>query len=90
MLDTQEIMKTALRLAHFNSIPADSEIHIRGRRLRKLLVSIDVSVGELLLAKNLGCDGVIAHHPAGGTAQLEGYKVFLRHVEQMKTARGPS
>src|SRR6266702_5192729 len=90
MLDTQEIMKTALRLAHFNSIPADSEIHIRGRRLRKLLVSIDVSVGELLLAKNLGCDGVIAHHPAGGRAQLEGYKVFLRHVEQMKTAGVPA
>src|SRR6266581_8035188 len=90
MLDTQQIMKTALRLAHFNSIPADSEIHIRGRRLRKLLVSIDVGVGELLLAKDLGCDGVIAHHPTGGTAQLEGYKVFLRHVEQMKAAGVPA
>jgi len=33
---------------------------------------------------------VIAHHPAGGTAQLEGYKVFLRHVEQMKTAGVPA
>lgn len=90
MLDTQQIMKAALRLAHFNAIPADSEIHVRGRRLRKLLVSIDVGVGELLLAKDLGCDGVIAHHPAGGTAQLEGYKVFLRHVEQMKAAGVPA
>src|SRR5436189_6305379 len=90
MLDTQQIMKAALRLAHFNAIPADSEIHIRGRRLRKLLVSIDVGVGELLLAKDLGCDGVIAHHPAGGTAQLEGYQVFLRHGEQMKAAGVPA
>src|SRR5437867_5760862 len=90
MLDTQQIMKAALRLAHFNAIPADSEIHVRGRRLRKLLVSIDVGVGELLLAKELGCDGVIAHHPAGGTAQLEGYKVFLRHVEQMKAGGVPA
>ncbi len=54
MLDTQQIMKAALRLAHFNAIPADSEIHVRGRRLRKLLVSIDVGVGELLRAKDLG------------------------------------
>src|SRR5438046_10270884 len=84
MLDTQQIMKAALRLAHFNAIPADSEIHVRGRRLRKLLVSIDVGVGELLLAKDLGCDGVIAHHRAGGTAEIEGYNVFLGHVEEMK------
>ena len=78
MLDTQQIMKTALKLAQFNSIPADSEIHFKGRKLRRVLVSIDVGVSELLLARNLNCDGVIAHHPAGGKAQLEGYKVFLR------------
>jgi putative NIF3 family GTP cyclohydrolase 1 type 2 len=90
LLDTQQIMKTALTLAHFNTIPADSEIHIKGRKLRKVLVAIDVGVAELLLAKNLDCDGVIAHHPAGGKAQLEGYKVFLRHVDQMKAAGVPS
>src|ERR1700747_3776828 len=90
MLDTQQIMKTALRLANFNSIPSDSEIHVRGRKLRKVLVAIDVGVGELLLAKNLDCDGVIAHHPAGGNAQLEGYKVFHRQVDQMKAAGVPS
>ena len=77
-------MRTALKLAHFSSVPADSEIHVKGRKLRKVLVAIDVGVGELLLARNLDCDGVIAHHPAGGKAQLEGYKVFLRHIEQMK------
>ncbi len=90
MLDTQQIMKTALKLAHFNTIPADSEIHVRGRRLRKVLVSIDVSTAELLLAKNLGCDGVIAHHPAGGKAQLDGYQVFLRHIDQMRAAGVPA
>ncbi len=90
MLDTQQIMKTALKLAHFNTIPADSEIHVRGRRLRKVLISIDVSTAELLLAKNLGCDGVIAHHPAGGKAQLEGYQVFLRHIDQMRAAGVPT
>jgi len=90
LLDTQQIMKTALKLAQFNSIPADSEIHVKGRKLRRVLVSIDVGVSELLLARNLNCDGVIAHHPAGGKAQLEGYKVFLRHIDQMKAAGVPS
>ncbi len=89
MLDTQQIMKTALRLANFKTIPADSEIHVRGRRLRRVLVSIDVGVSELLLARSLDCDGVIAHHPAGGRAQLEGYKVFLRHIDQMRNAGVP-
>ena len=88
MMDTQEIMQTALTLAHFKTIPADSEIHVKGR-IRKALVAIDVGTGELLLAKNLGCDGVIAHHPAGGTARLEGYKVFSRHIDQMKEAGVP-
>ena len=82
-------MKTALRIAHFNDIPADSEIHVKGRKLRRVLVAIDVGVGELLLAKELNCDGVIAHHPAGGNAQLEGYKVFLRHIEQLRAAGVP-
>ncbi len=87
-MDTQQIMKKALGLAHFKTIPADSEIHVKGR-IRKALVAIDVGVSELLLAKELGCDGVIAHHPAGGTARLEGYKVFRRHVDQMKEAGVP-
>ena len=90
MLDTQQIMKIALKLARFESIPADSEIHVKGRKLRRILVAIDVGIGELLLAKNLNCDGVIAHHPAGGKALLEGYRVFLRHVDQMKAAGVPA
>jgi putative NIF3 family GTP cyclohydrolase 1 type 2 len=90
LLDTQQIMKTALKLAHFNSIPADSDIHVKGGKLRRMLVAIDVGVGELLLAKELNCDGVIAHHPAGGKAQLEGYKVFLRHIDQMRAAGVPA
>jgi putative NIF3 family GTP cyclohydrolase 1 type 2 len=89
LMDTQQIMRTALRLANFKSIPADSEIHLKGRKIRKVLVSIDVGVGELLLAHNLECDAVIAHHPAGGRAKIDGYKVFLRHIKQLKEAGVP-
>jgi putative NIF3 family GTP cyclohydrolase 1 type 2 len=89
LMDTQQIMRTTLKLSGLRSVPADSEIHVKGRKLRKILVSIDVGVGELLLARNLGCDAVIAHHPAGGKAKLEGYKVFLRHIDQLKEAGVP-
>src|SRR5713101_9361927 len=88
-MDTQQIMRSSLRLAGFESIPADSEIHVKGRKIRKALVSIDVGVAELLLARDLGCDAVIAHHPTGGRARLEGYKVFLRHIEQLREAGVP-
>ena len=89
MMDTQQIMRTSLKLAGFKSIPADSEVHVKGRRIRKVLVAIDVGVAELLLARNLECDAVIAHHPAGGRARLDGYKVFLRHIDQLKAAGVP-
>src|SRR5438132_7910204 len=88
-MDTQNIMRTSLRLAGFKSVPADSEIHVKGRRIRKVLVAIDVGVAELLLARDLGCDAVIAHHPAGGRARLQGYKVFLRHIDQLREAGVP-
>jgi putative NIF3 family GTP cyclohydrolase 1 type 2 len=89
LMDTQQIMRTSLKLAGFKSIPADSEIHVKGRKIRKALVAIDVGVAELLLARDLGCDAVIAHHPAGGRARIEGYKVFLRHMEQLREAGVP-
>jgi putative NIF3 family GTP cyclohydrolase 1 type 2 len=89
LMDTQQIMQTSLRLAGFRTVPADSEIHVKGRRIRKALVAIDVGVAELLLARNLGCDAVIAHHPAGGRARLDGYRVFLRHIDQLREAGVP-
>src|SRR3989442_10887141 len=88
-MDTHQIMRTSLKLAGFRTVPADSEIHVKGKKVRKPLVAIDVGVAELLLARELGCDAVIAHHPAGGRARLEGYKVFLRHIEQLREAGVP-
>ena len=89
MMNTQQIMKTALKMAGFRNIPADSEIHVQGSGIRRVLVAIDVGIAELLLAKELECDAVIAHHPAGGLARLMGYKVFERHVDQMAESGVP-
>ncbi|TSC75616.1 MAG: hypothetical protein G01um101431_1169 [Parcubacteria group bacterium Gr01-1014_31] len=42
-----------------------------GRPVRKVLAGIDITPSDLIIAKQLGCDLVIAHHPAGeGLADL--------------------
>lgn len=81
-IDTEKIMRIGLELAGWDRIPADSGIHVKGRNINKVLVAIDVSVAELMLAKELGCDAVIAHHPLGA-ASINFYKVFTRHLDYM-------
>ena len=53
------------------------------------MICIDAGPSELLLAKKLGFDVVIAHHPAGGAAALNFPKVFMKHVQQMVEAGVP-
>jgi putative NIF3 family GTP cyclohydrolase 1 type 2 len=81
-VDTGEIMKIGLDLAGWKKMPADSTVHVKGRNIRKVLIAIDVGTAELMLARHLGCDAVIAHHPIG-IASVNFYKVFDRHVEYM-------
>jgi putative NIF3 family GTP cyclohydrolase 1 type 2 len=84
-MDTQEIMYTALNLAGMDYIPADTAVHVDGKDIRKVLMCIDVEQSTLLLAKQLGCDAVIAHHPIG-IASINFHRVLDRHVEFMLSA----
>lgn len=81
-VDTEKIMKVALELACWKKMPADSAVHVKGRNIRKALIAIDVGTAELILARQLGCDAVIAHHPLG-VSHVNFYKVFDRHVDFM-------
>ena len=81
-LDTGRIMKAGLELAGWSKVPADSAIHVKGNNIRKVMIAVDVGTAELLLAKSLGCDAVVAHHPIG-IARINFYKVFGRHVEYL-------
>jgi len=81
-MNTGEIMDLALKLADMKSIPADSAIHVPGKEISKVLLCIDADPAELMLAKNLGCDAVITHHPIG-KASLNFHLVFDRHVDYM-------
>lgn len=76
------IMALANRLAGCAQTPADSEVYLDGE-VHRVFAGIDVDLGELFLARQLGADGVIAHHPVGGRARLGFPAVIERHVEQM-------
>ncbi len=76
-------MQIALDLAGMQRLPADSAIYVPGSGLRRILVGIDIGPAELLLAKQLGVDGVVAHHPSGGSAMLDFPRVLGRGVELM-------
>ena len=88
-MNSEEIMQLSLNLAGLKEVPEDSTIYVNGSKIRKVLFGIDASVPELLFAKQLGCDAVIAHHPPGGTAAVNFHQVFRRHIQQMVTAGVP-
>ncbi len=88
-MNTQDVMELALALAEMDEVPPDSAVYVPGEGLKRALVGVDLDAAELVLAKQLGYDLAIAHHPAGGTAVLHYHRVLERHVVQM-TAVGVS
>ncbi|MBI3841211.1 MAG: hypothetical protein HY297_04565 [Thaumarchaeota archaeon] len=81
-MDTSGVMDLALEMAGMRSIPADSGIWVPGRGVKRALFSLDAGASELILAKDMGYDLLIAHHPVG-PARLTFSKVVGRHVEFM-------
>ena len=76
-------MAMANRLAGCVETPPDSQVYLDGD-VRRVFVGIDVDLGELLLARRLGADGVIAHHPIGSRARLGLSSVIEGHETQMR------
>ena len=83
MLDTNEILEISLDMVQWNLVPADTAVHVHGKNIKKIMLMIDVTTADLMLAKNLGCDAVVTHHPIGVTA-INFYKVIDRHIDYMK------
>ena len=88
-MNTQEIMDLALKMAELDEIPGDSGIHVAGDEIKRVLIGIDMGTAELLLAKQLEMDLVIAHHPPGGSSQMNFDRVVLTQIDQMISAGVP-
>jgi hypothetical protein len=81
-LSTHEIMEIALELVGWAEIPLDSGIHVPGKNIRRLIFTMDANVGLLHMAKQLGFDAVVGHHPCG--VLLKRGEVYWRHIDLLE------
>jgi hypothetical protein len=81
-LSTEEIMGIALGLVGETEIPLDSGIHVPGENIKKLIFTMDANVGLILMAKDLGFDAVVCHHPCG--VLLHRGEVYRKHVDLLE------
>lgn len=79
---TEEIMQIALDLVDMKEIPQDSGIFVPGKNIKKILFSMDVNVGLLTMAKQLGFDAVVGHHPCG--VLFHRGEVLRRHIDLLE------
>lgn len=88
-MDTDQLMAVALDLAGQREVPADSQILVPGKNIRRVMLGIDVGEAEVLLAKQLGYDCVIAHHPCGGHASIYFHRILEKQFEFLRRAGVP-
>jgi len=62
-LSTKELLDIALKLAGLKDIPPDSGVIVDGEGIKRVLFGVDMDTPELLLARELGYDCVVSHHP---------------------------
>lgn len=88
-MNTKEIMDLALELASLTEVPEDSGIIVEGEKIKKLAIGVDMELAEMMLAKELGADLVITHHPKGGNPALNLHKVMKAQIDRMVLAGVP-
>ena len=89
MMNTDSIMRLALKLAELPAVPVDSTIYYPGEDIERILIGIDIDTADLILAEEEGYDLAISHLPMGGEAIINFYHVFARHIDQMAEAGVP-
>jgi len=62
-MTTKQLMDIALKTAGLDEMPEDCGIVVEGKSIKKVLMGVDMDTAELLLAKQLGYDCVVSHHP---------------------------
>ena len=69
-MTTQELMDIALKTAGLDEMPVDCGITVEGTGIKKVLMGVDMDTAELMLAKQLGYDCVVSHHPRSTNADI--------------------
>jgi len=90
-MNTKQLMDSALALAGLDKMPEDSDIVVAGDNIKKVLIGIDMETSELLLAKELGYDCVVSHHPKNtNTAMLDVMHDHIYKLEALGVPRNKS
>lgn len=87
-MNTQQLMDIALKTAGLQDLPPDSGVFVEGENIKKVAFGVDVESAEVLLAKDLGVDCVITHHPEG-QALVDLHKVMDNQIDRMVEAGVP-
>jgi len=87
-MTTQELMDIALNAANLEEMPADCGIIVPGEGIKKVLMGVDMDTAELMLAKQLGYDCVVSHHPRNTNVDmLELMNTHVRKLEALGVPR---
>jgi len=89
-MTTDEMVALALEVSGLEALPADSEVIVPGGSITRLAVGIELGLAELMLARDVGCDGALTHHPRGPRSIFGAPEVLLRHAMLMKRAGVPA
>lgn len=89
MYTTEEILNFALEASNLKEIPADSGVIVPGANIKKVVFGVDMEAAEMLIAKQIGADAVITHHPKGGKPMINLHVVMENQIDRMVTAGVP-
>ena len=83
-MTVSEMYQSVLELVGLEAMPEDSGIvYDNGKEVKKLLAGIDMDVSMLLLAKQLGFDAVVQHHPNGIMSPAIGELFGRDHMKKL-------
>ena len=86
-MNTQKLMDIALEAANLDEMPADCGIIVSGDNIKKVLMGVDMDTAELLLAKELGYDCVVSHHPRNTNVEM--VDVLNDHIRKLEALGVP-
>ncbi|MCL2249862.1 MAG: hypothetical protein FWC13_11390 [Oscillospiraceae bacterium] len=87
-MTTKQLMDIALEEAGLKEMPEDCGIMVEGKEIKKVLMGVDMDTAELLLAKQLGYDCVVSHHPRNTNVDmLELLNTHIMKLEALGTPR---
>jgi len=81
-MNTQKMMDMALELAGLDKMPADCDVIVPGENIKKVLFGVDMETAELMLARELGYDCVVTHHPKNTNVDI--LKVMDSHILRLE------